>query len=125
MVDVRFYPPPSSLSFLVRQFETIKLPGGFSFNDKFIPRPDAALVFHFKAKPRIIASIASDLPSFFIAPVVPKSLLLTSQEELDALIVCCYASMLSRVLKIEIPYRPYFYIPLDPILFQPLWEQMA
>ena len=125
MVQVRFYPPPESLSFLVRQIETIKVPCGISFNDKFIPRPDVALVFHFKGKPRIIAPIPSNLPSFFIAPVVSKSVQLTNREEVDALIICCNASVLTRVLQIEIPYRPYYYIPLDEVLFQPLWEQMV
>ncbi len=103
MVDARFYPPPPSLAFLVRQFETIKIPGGLTFSDKFIPRPDAALVFHFKAKPKIIAPVALSLPSYFVAPVVPKSLELTSREELDSFIVCCHASVLSRVFNIEIP----------------------
>lgn len=125
MAEVRFYPPPPALAFLVKQFETIKLPGGLEFNDKFIPRPDAALVFHFKAKPRIIAPVALALPSFFIAPVVPKKLQLSSREELYSLIVCCHASVLSRVLNIEIPPRPYFCVPLDPHRFQPLWEHMA
>lgn len=125
MVDARFYPPPPSLAFLVRQFETIKIPGGLTFNDKFIPRPDAALVFHFKAKPRIIAPVALSLPSYFVAPVVPKSLQLVSWEEMDSFIVCCHASVLSRVFDIEIPTKPYFNIPLDPDRFQPLWEQMA
>ena len=125
MVDVRFYPPPPALAFLVRQFETVKIPGGLAFNDKFIPRPDAALVFHFKAKPRITAPVVLNLPPFFVAPVVPKSLQLASREELDSFIICCHASVLSRVLNIEIPTRPYFNVPLDPERFQPLWEQMA
>ena len=112
MTEVSFYPPSQALSFLVRQFLTIKIPCGITFNDKFIPRPDASLVFHFKGKPRIIAPLASTLPSFFIAPVVPKSLQLTSREEMDSLIVCCHASVLTRVLQIEIPSRPYYDIPL-------------
>ena len=125
MAEVHFYPPPPAFAFLVRQFQTIKLASGIAFTDKFIPRPDAALVFHFKATPRIIAPVAMALPSFFLAPVVPKSLQLTSREDLDSLIVCCNASVLSRVLDIEMPPRPYFGVPLDPDRFQPLWEKLA
>ncbi len=125
MVEVCFYPPSEALSFLVRQFITIRIPNGITFNDKFIPRPDASLVFHFKTKPQIASPEALSLPSFFIAPVLSKSLLLKNRKEIDSLVVCCNASVLSRVLELKIPSRPYYDIPLDKDVFHPLWKQMT
>ena len=68
MPQIHFYPPPQALAFMVRQFESIRLPENPSFTDKFIPRPDAAIVFHFKASPQIIGPVAITLPPFFHDP---------------------------------------------------------
>lgn len=124
MVDVRFYFPAPQLGFLVRQFETIRISKDQKMTDKFIPRPDAALVFHFRTCPRITSPVCMKLPPFFVAPVVPANFSLTAPGDLDTFIVVCHASVLSRVFRIHMFKGCRFHIPLDPERFQPLWEKL-
>jgi hypothetical protein len=68
---VKFYKPDHSIQWIVKQFESIRYcDSNDLLTDKFIPRPDAALVFHFKNIPSVIAPVQVKLKPFFIAPVV-------------------------------------------------------
>lgn len=124
MADVRFYSPAPQLGFLVRQFETVRLSDTQEMTDKFIPRPDAALIFHFRTCPRISSPVCLKLPPFFVAPVVPENLGVTVSGDLDSLIVVCHVSVLSRIFRLHMPKRWRFHMPLDPTRFQPLWEKL-
>ena len=60
MPVVKFYKPDVSLQWVVKQFETVSYDSSNQLlTDKFIPRPDAALVFHFKNIPKVIAPVIS------------------------------------------------------------------
>jgi len=56
---------------IVKQFESIRSDDSNQMlTDKFIPRPDAALVFHFKSIPKVVIPIEVKLKNFFVALAV-------------------------------------------------------
>lgn len=123
---VKFYKPDTSLQWIVKQFETIRHDNPNQIlTDKFIPRPDAAMVFHFKNIPKVIAPINSPLKPFFIAPVVSIPNQLQLEGELDGFIVVCKASVLSRIFKFDLLEKSNMFIELHPEIFAPLWEKLS
>lgn len=98
MPEAMFFKPDVSLQWFVRQFETIRS-GTICqpLDGHFIPRPDAAIVFHFKAIPTIIHPSSLDLAPVFIAPVSSIPVRLFVKGELDTFVVICKASVLSRL----------------------------
>ncbi|MFV0268804.1 MAG: hypothetical protein ACK5HT_16885, partial [Draconibacterium sp.] len=64
MLKAEFHKPEKTVSWLVKQFETIRSPAGAQIEDKFVPRGDAALVFHFKIQPYLTAPLYADLHRF-------------------------------------------------------------
>ena len=72
MFGVKFFRNNENNEWLIRQFEIF-------FNEsflaeKFIPRPDISIVFHFKDRPLILGETNIQLEPFFAAPIIPKSL---------------------------------------------------
>ncbi len=56
MPIVKYYKPAPSLQWIIKQFETIKYDGkNQALTEKIIPRPDAAIVFHFKSIPQVVS----------------------------------------------------------------------
>ena len=52
MLGVKFFSNNESNDWLVRQFEIFKFSDSF-LAEKFIPRPDMSIVFHFKDRPLV------------------------------------------------------------------------
>ena len=126
MAEVNFYKPDASLQWIIKQFESIRHDGlDQILTDKFIPRPDAALVFHFKNIPKVIVPVNVPLRSFFIAPVVsvPNQLLIKGQ--LDGFIVICKTTVLSRVFKLDMLEKQNMIVELPVETFTPLWEELG
>ncbi|MBN1116281.1 MAG: AraC family transcriptional regulator [Bacteroidales bacterium] len=125
MPTVKFYKPDASLQWIVKQFETIRQNNSLQmFTDKFIPRPDAALVFHFKNIPKVITPVNMLLQPYFIAPVVSIPNQLQIQGELDGFIVVCKASVLSRIFKLDMVKKSNMMVELPAKIFAPLWERL-
>ena len=125
MPTVKFYQPEASLQWIVKQFETIRHDNiNRILTDKFIPRPDAALVFHFKNIPSLIAPVQMKLRPFFMAPVVSVPNQLYMQGQLDGFIVVCKASVLSRLFKPDTPGKSKIITELPAGIFAPLWEKL-
>jgi AraC-like DNA-binding protein len=125
MPTVKFYKPDASLQWIVKQFETIRHDHSSQIlTDKFIPRPDAALVFHFKNIPKVITPVDVSLQSFFIAPVVSAPNQLQIEGELDGFIVVCKASVLSRFFKLNMAKKSNMIIELPAKIFAPLWDKL-
>lgn len=120
--DVKFYLPDRDISWLVNQFETIEFDGTAVFADTFIPRGDAALVFHFGGPPSIIKPVQIKMPLFFIAPVLRASLTLEIKNQLSSFIVVCKPSVLSRLLKVDMTPTSNFSIEPDYQKIYPLWS---
>lgn len=122
--DVKYYLPDSETGWLVTQFETINFNGEISLGDRFVPRVDVAFVFHFKDTPIILGPIPVHLPRYFIAPLLPRSIMLEIKGNLDTLVVNCKPSVLSRSLKINLAPVPHNNIQLNNEMFYPLWNEM-
>jgi AraC-like DNA-binding protein len=121
---VRYYLPNAELKWFVTQLETIQFDGKLLLTDRFVPRVDIAFVFHFKDTPVILEPKQMQLPVFFIAPVLRKSMRLEVDGILDTLIINCLPSVLSRVLKIDLSPADGLNIQLDNDKFYPLWNRM-
>jgi AraC-like DNA-binding protein len=125
MLTVKFYKPEASVQWIVKQFETIRYDGlNTILTDKFIPRPDVAIVFHFKNIPKIIAPFALPLQMFFVAPVVSLPNQLQIEGKLDGFIVICKASVLSRIFKFDMCAKANFINELPSEIFEPLWKNL-
>lgn len=125
MPVVKFYKPETSLQWIVKQFETIRHDGlNQMLTDKFIPRPDTALVFHFKKIPKVISPVSTQLQSFFVAPVVSIPNQLQIEGKLDGFIVVCKASVLSRVFKLDMLKKSNMIVELPAKIFATLWEKL-
>lgn len=124
-LNVNFYSPDESVSWLIKQFVHLTFDEGCEILDKFIPREDIALVFHFKTPPYMLKPEEGLLPMFFIAPVVPKANLMRIDSENEALIVICKPTIFSRLFKLSLFTNTHVYISLEGTIFQWWWEQMS
>lgn len=123
-IDVKYYIPGSEAEWLIRQIETIHYDGMISLNDRFVPRADVAFVFHFLDTPFILGPEPVMLPSFFLAPLLRKSVNLEAEHGLDTMIIACNPSVLSRSLNIDLSPVTGLNVNLDYTIFHPLWARM-
>ncbi|MDD3080554.1 MAG: helix-turn-helix domain-containing protein [Paludibacter sp.] len=93
--------------------------------EKYVPRPDIALIFHFKHIPVIEDIPPVKLEPYFLAPVLPHSIYLSSDGEMESFIVICKPTVLSRILKLDFSPSAKHDINLPRDLFQPLWLQIS
>lgn len=99
---VIYYQPDNDIKWIVRKYESIKYNGPSQvFSDKFIPRPDIAIVFNFKNIAQVLSQEDIRLKSIFIATIPVKPLVLTIEGQIDSFIVVCKATVFSRVFKIN------------------------
>ena len=124
MLETKFYKPIKSVSWLVKQFVTIHSSNDTQMQDKFVPRHDAALVFHFKKLPYIVNPKNIELSPFFIAPLVCKANTIKISGEIDTFIVVCHPSVMSSVFKIDMTPGPALSITPSNSIFFSLWEKM-
>lgn len=123
-LNVVCYTPDESITWLVKTFLYITLDEGEEVLDKFIPREDIALVFHFKNPPSMLEPEDGVLPWYFIAPIVPKANLMRINHENEALIAICKPTVFSRLLGISLQANSHTFIPLEGTIFQTWWEEM-
>ena len=120
MFDVKFYANDTSNDWLVRQFEIFKFSDSF-LAEKFIPRPDISIIFHFKDQPLILEKENIQLDPFFAAPIIPKSLVLNFHGTMDTFIAICKPTAFTRIFNMDLtPVRKHS-IDLPRDAFEPLW----
>lgn len=124
MLNVEFIKNNPSNDWLVRQFEIFRF-SGTSLADKFIPRPDISIVFHFKDCPLILGENNIQLEPLFIGPIIPKSIVLNFYGTLDTFIVICKPTVFSRVFNIDLSPVAKRSVDLPYHVFQPLWDNLA
>lgn len=124
-LEVKYHKAPENTGWLVKQFETIKFGGQRVILDKFIPREDASLVFHFSGLPFMEKPVFQRLHPFFIAPLCPKANLLRLDEPSDSFIVTCKPTVLSAVFNLSLAPDPHVFVPLPEDKFYPLWKSLA
>jgi len=109
---------------LIRQFEIYNFTEPF-FGEKYIPRPDVALIFHFKQIPVIENNPPVKLLPYFLVPVISKSLPISANGETESFIVICKPTVLSRVLNLDLSPSEKYGIKLPEGLFDPLREKLS
>lgn len=124
MLAVKFFKNSTSNDWLVRQFEIFKFSDTF-LAEKFIPRPDISIVFHFKECPLILGETNIQLEPIFAAPIIPKSLVLNFHGTMDTFIVICKPTVFSRVFGINLSPIQKRSIDLPHAVFQPLWHELS
>ncbi|GAB1415721.1 helix-turn-helix domain-containing protein [Paludibacter sp.] len=123
MLYVKHFDNNKSNEWLVRKFEIF-------FNEsflaeKFIPRPDISIVFHFKDRPLILGETNIQLEPFFAAPIIPQSIILNFHGTMDTFIVICKAAVFSRVFGIDLSPIQKKSINLPHEIFYPLWKDLS
>jgi AraC-like DNA-binding protein len=122
--DVKYIRPGADITWLVNQFEAIHYNSCNKLSDKFVPREDASLVFHFGNPPRMLSPVNQLLPRFFIAPLSPTANSIMIEGETDIFIVTCKPTVLSRILGISMIPGKEAFIPLPEQIFKKVWEVM-
>lgn len=124
MFKVRLFDPDESQSWLIRKFEEFRFDGEF-LSEKFVPRPDISLMFHFNDRPFISAETPVTLAPFFASPILAKSLDLNFHGEMDSFVVVCRPTVLSKIFNLDLSSIMNRYINLPEELFRPLWMELA
>ena len=119
-----YFKPGNDISWLVKQFEAINFYSKKGLTDKFVPRQDASLVFHFGTLPRMLSPAEQQLPRYFIAPLVPTANRIMIKGRTDVLIVTCNPTILSRILGISMIREKKVCLNLTKHIFNPVWETM-
>lgn len=124
MFDVEIFCHNIHNKWLVRQFET------FHFSDtviaeKFIPRPDISIVFHFRDIPLILGENTIQLEPFFAAPIIPQSIVLNFHGTMDTFIAICKPTVFSRIFGIDLSPVQKKSIDLPQHIFEPLWFELS
>jgi len=109
---------------LIRQFEFFSLKEPFLV-EKFIPRPDISIVFHFKDAPLIQGEQPVQLEPFFVAPIISRSIVLNLHGMMDTFIVICKPTVFSRIFGLDLSLLRKHSIALPRNTFYPLWETMS
>ncbi len=123
-MEVSYHEAGARMNWLVRQFESIHCKAETDVLDKFIPRYDVSLVFHFKTPPLMLKPVKEVLPPFFLVPVISRSNVMRVKKDNDTFIATCRPTVLSRILRLDLSPRPHLYVPLPHELFYPLWQRL-
>lgn len=122
-IRVKYFKPPIESSWLVKQFESIDFSGERVIHDKFIPREDISLVFHFGVPPMMLAPIRKLLPQFFIAPVIAEANLMQLDQPNRTFIITCNPTAFSKVFGISLTPDDNLWINLPEEPFGRLWTK--
>ncbi len=109
---------------LIRQFEIFHFKE-YSLEEKFIPRPDISLVFHFRDVPLIVDKVNIQLEPYFIAPIIPQSIVLKFHGEMDTFIVAFKPTVISRIFGLNLTPVAKRSISLPRNIFFPLWQTLS
>lgn len=124
MFQVEQYDTKNTQSWLIRQFEFFQFDDSF-IAEKFIPRPDISIIFHFKDTPLILDDTKIRLEPFFAAPIISKSLVLNFHGTMDSFVVICKPTVFSRIFAIDLSPLKKRSINLPDSLFYPLWLELS
>jgi AraC-like DNA-binding protein len=124
MFKVARYQSPDHQKWLISLIETLRFDESVLLFDKFIPRPTASIIFHFKEAPFLIDSETIGLNSLFLAPVIPKALVIKFQGNMDTFVASCKPTVLSRLFNIDMTPAPPRSIHLPEKIFQPIWVEL-
>ncbi|MBP1638367.1 MAG: AraC family transcriptional regulator, partial [Bacteroidetes bacterium] len=105
MFHVAFFENSESNKWLIRQFELFRLNESF-MAEKFVPRPDISIMFHFRDTPFILEDNEIQLEPFFATPILSKSLSLNLHGKMDTFVVVCKPTVFSRIFDVNLSPVP-------------------
>ena len=123
MFDVKIHESSAENDWLVRQFEILKFADA-NLEEKFIPRPDISIVFHFKDQPLISSEKKIQLEPYFVGPIVPSSMVLNFHGEMDTFIAICKPTVFTRVFNVNLTPVKKRSINLPAAIFSKLWSDL-
>ena len=124
MLDVELFDNDKNNEWLIRKFEAYRFTGS-SLADKFIPRPDISIIFHFKDCPLIWGETSVKLEPFFVAPIIPGAITLQFRGNMDTLAITCKATVFSQLFELDMSPVSKRSINLPQHIFFPVWKAMA
>ena len=124
MFQVKHFNVLATQNWLIRQFEFFQFEDSFLM-EKFVPRPDISIIFHFKNAPLIIGDKEICLEPFFCTPILSKSLSLTFRGTMDTFVVACKPTVLSHIFNLDLSPVPQCSIALPYNIFYPLWSDLS
>lgn len=124
MFNVAHYPPSHHHKWLICLFEAFRFNESTYTLDKFIPRPVVSMIFHFQDRPLIFEKPQILLEPFFIAPIIPKTMILKLGGQMDVFTVTCNPTVFSRIFNIDLSPVSKKSINLPNDIFLPLWEEL-
>lgn len=122
--EVKYYSPGEDASWLVKKYEFISYDSPNLLTDKFVPREDAAIVFHFRDRPKIHSTLTQTLPPYFVVPLSPTANSITLGGQNDIMVVICKPTVLSRELGIRLEPGSSAWVPLHHNLISSAWYAM-
>lgn len=124
MFKVEYHEADGAYNWLIRQIEVFRFDGAFH-TEKFIPRPDLSMIFHFGYAPLIVEDKEEQLPPFFAAPIISKSLTMSCMGCMDSFVVVCKPTAFSRLFHIDMTAQQSGAVPLAYDRFHPLWVKLS
>lgn len=124
MLDVKFYGSNESNEWFVRQFVVFKFSDVF-LTEKFIPRPDISIIFHFKNRPRILEHEGFRLEPIFVTSITSQSFVLHFEGAMDSFVVICKPTVFTRLFGIDLSPIPKRSIDLSHTAFESLWHRLS
>lgn len=123
MNGVKYFSNDSNNKWLIRQFEEYRF-SNCTRIDKFIPRPNVSVIFHFSDCPEISGNNHLTLEPFFVAPVIPHAITTKFRGNMDTLIIVCRATVFSRLFDLDMTPVPKRSISLPNRIFLPAWKSL-
>ena len=124
MIEATYLQPDEKVSWLIKQFESIRTSGSLILEDKYIPRTDVGFVFHFGELPRITTPIEVGLKRAFLAPVVNKANTMKADGPLDTFVATCHPTIVTRLFDLNLSQATKLYLSLQTPDFTQLWEEL-
>ncbi len=125
MLQVEYYNSNKTQNWLIIKFESFRYNDFAFLADKFIPRSDISIIFHFNNTPFIIEESFLKLEPFFVAPILSKAITVKIEKNTDAFIINCKPTVFSRLFNIDLSPISKHSINLPNNIFYSLWEAMA
>lgn len=113
------------LCWLVKEFEHFRIQNFDLLTEKFIPRFDVAIAFHFKSLPVVMDESPVTLKPFYVAPVNKKFLNIRLSGEIDSFVVLCKPTVLSRIFNVNLSEVCQHMVDVSSDIFHPLWQKIS
>lgn len=125
MLQVAHYKSNETQDWLVNKFESFRYHDFTFLTEKYIPRPDISVIFHFNNTPFIVEKPYIKLEPFFATPILSKAITVKIEKNIDAFIVNCKPTVLSRLFNVDMSPISKHSINLPQDIFYPVWKNLG